>query len=397
MRKRIVAILLGVFCVMSLIGCGETGADLGEEVKVQVYEKETVLEDIDDVLDGLLILDGKEVRLPIALKDFHEIFKWNYHGDMMETIPSGDRKTLVTYAYSETDKVFLTIANLDEQDKAARDCYVVCVESDTDSMDKISFEAGAITLGKTTTLDAKNAYGSIGLSGENVVNYNKGCQIVSKDGWNRRFSFEYSDNGLYVAKLEVANDDFEKSNGVAIRRSKVELAANQILFDGTVFDVPMSVKDIEKLGWKTSNNNELLRGHGSIDCFLNNENGSSLYCTIINDGILPKRIKNCTLVTIIINTEKMDYNEAQLLKGIMVGGSTVEEVKNLMGEPSSVYEIADSTTIYYNGVGAFNTNFELAFHGPEQVLSFVTVSSKGIINLGDWENAFKNYQTESYE
>lgn len=41
-------------------------------------------------------------------------------------------------------------------------------------------------------------------------------------------------------------------------RSRVELASNQVLFDGTVFDVPMPVRDIEKLGWKTSNNNEFV-------------------------------------------------------------------------------------------------------------------------------------------
>ena len=118
----------------------------------------------------------------------------------------------------------------------------------------------------------------------------------------------------------------------------------QIEYDGELFELPMAFSELTDRGWKLSKyddpNTKVGTNSYAMVGFVKGD--LELRADVINFGINEAALEECLIggLTVDASYSEMDFNEnpVKLPGGILMGSSTLDDIKAAYGEPSDTYE-----------------------------------------------------------
>lgn len=118
----------------------------------------------------------------------------------------------------------------------------------------------------------------------------------------------------------------------------------QIEYDGELFELPMAFSELTDRGWKLSKyddpNTKVGTNSYAMVGFVKGD--LELRADVINFGINEAALEECLIggLTVDASYSEMDFNEnpVELPGGILMGSSTLDDIKAAYGEPSDTYE-----------------------------------------------------------
>ena len=123
-------------------------------------------------------------------------------------------------------------------------------------------------------------------------------------------------------------------------------------YNGVAFNVPTTIKKMEKKGWKLSagntyDENSLVFSYETIETVMEDANGITVNAWFYNSSRSSKKLSECNIVKFLITNDFYTNNEKHTdfnINGI-TNSMAITDIINTLGTPSHFYEVSDS--LYY--------------------------------------------------
>ena len=180
-------------------------------------------------------------------------------------------------------------------------------------------------------------------------------------------SNDIADTTLYTTNAEV---DLNYDTGYTLSDDLFDF---QVQVGNIVYQFPMSVEDFMKTGLTLADedaNQKISSGYGT-SVYFTYADGSAVVVQLVNFSKNEALAKDCHVVGITLNSQKCEYSpikfdtsQIKLAKNIVLGVSTLDDVKAAYGKPSETSERDD-----YGEKKTHWTYTESIYHSVELILT----------------------------
>ena len=406
MKRKVLALILAISCILSITACGgkepakeaevqetveENTEEPTEEPTVEPTEEPTVepteeptpevtpepeaegeveeAEDgakpatdmpanlSDDLYDFQVSIDGTVYQFPMWYSDF-EALGWEYTGDNTQTL-SSNQYTAAEVWKKDGVTVYTSFANLSMNSAAFTDCMVCGITLEKYNLKDCGWEIilpGGIQYGVSDTDAIKAAYGDPS-SDYDGSNYYK--MSYEYDTYNDIELYVYKDSGVLeeieirnIVELEGADNSVDETvpeivkNYQAPEELGTDLYSFNVEFEGNLYTLPCPVSEFVANGFKIDENNtdmEIAAGSfGWVDLRYNNQ---TLHVIARNYADYATVIDNCFVVSV----ESSDYDPKfdLVIPGNIKRGDNEATVKAAIEGFHYETETSDSGYTYY--------------------------------------------------
>lgn len=142
---------------------------------------------------------------------------------------------------------------------------------------------------------------------------------------------------------------------------------------GTIYQLPMYVKDLISLGWRPSKYYDIYEEIKSLTTkgFTFEKNGYEMYITVVNYDINQKQAIDCVVVAAKVEGicyDDMDIVDIKMLNDIKWGQTKPNDIISLFGNPDSEYNSNDLTRKTLTYKEDIYNYIEFSFKGENELL-----------------------------
>lgn len=397
MKKKILAVLLSISCVLSATACGtseaedapelpevsETETEPEEEPEVEEPEEEeaeeTKIEEepeaeeepekeekkpaaaagelSDDLYDFQLSIDGTVYQFPMFYADF-EALGWEYDGDNTQTL-SSNQYTSVEVWKKDGFRVYTRFANLSMNAVPYSESMVAGITLDQYNLKDCDWEIllpGGIEFGVSNADDIKAAYGEPSRDHDSDLSYSMTYELdfyrEIKLGVDKEKNALLDVELLNLVELEGVDNSINEAVPELVQAYQApktlgdDFYAYAVQMEGVVYSLPCPVSVLVENGFAIntagSDSEVASGGVGWVDLTYNNQ---TLHTMVKNYADYATIVENCFAVSMksSVNGPKFDL---VFPGGIKVGDSE-DAVKKATANFNCETETSDSGYTYY--------------------------------------------------